>query len=67
MGIRPVFGHATLPGIGQKLQGVLHVLVEQMVVLDHLRNTRVLRHRYAQGTQTKAALAAVFQQSQHHR
>ena len=65
--IRPILGHAATPGVLQELQGVLHVLVEQMVVLNHLRNALVLRQGHAQGAQAKATLAAVLQQAQRHR
>ena len=64
MGIRPILGHTTAPGVVQKLQRVLHVLVEQVVVLDHLGNALVLRQRHTQWTQAKTTLAAVLQQPQ---
>ena len=64
MRIRPVLSHATLPGILQKPDGVLHVAIQQMVVLNHGPNALVHRQRNTQRPQPETRLATALQQAQ---
>ena len=64
MGIWPVLSHATLPGILQKTERVLHIAIQQMVVLNHGANALVHRQRNTQRPQAETRVAAALQQAQ---
>ena len=65
-GIGPVVAHRTLPRSLQDGHRVVHVLVEQLVVLDHGLDARVADHRCPQGSQAITLLAALLEQAQRH-
>ena len=66
--VRPVSGHFALRHlVAQQGHGVVHVVVERRVVLDHGAQTGVPGHRRAQGPQAVAIGATPLEQPQGHR